>query len=62
MICKISLQKRKKLFWKQTHRACRQTLKLTESPWFSGLPNKSCGCRVGALAENQIANMIQSQL
>ena len=46
-MCKISLQKRKKNFLKTNSKSVSVNLSL-------GLPNKSGGCIVGALAEYQI--------
>ena len=48
-MCKISLQKRKKNFLKANSKSVSVNLKI-----YGKLPNKSVGCLVGALAENQI--------
>ena len=49
IVCKISLQKRKNNFLKANSKSVSVNLKI-----YGKLPNKSVGCIVGALAENQI--------
>ena len=54
-MCKISQQKRKKNFFETKLKLCIGKPKdLWKAIKSLGLPNKSGGCIVGALAENQI--------
>ena len=53
-MCKISLQKRKKNFLKTNSKSVSVNLDLSKAIKSLGLFNKSGGCIVGALAENQI--------